>query len=228
MRNGRQLYWLLILFSFPLLGSLAYFIVEHLPASRLEPRGHIAGRAIQKSLDPGREVRDAQHACNLTPTANNQMRLATALLDAGESEEAVRHFEVCLNGPFAGYPEVILAAAQAHAAHEQPTATIALLGPLQAKRPDFRASEVGLELGRAYSASGRQQAAGVQYEMVVERFGHLEAWVELALWALANGQDAVAQRELKKIERARKHMPKHARNLNQALFKRLDAATVPK
>ena len=33
--NGRQMYWLLILFAFPLLGSLAYFIVEYLPASRL-------------------------------------------------------------------------------------------------------------------------------------------------------------------------------------------------
>ena len=28
LRNGRQMYWLLILFSFPLLGSLAYFVAE--------------------------------------------------------------------------------------------------------------------------------------------------------------------------------------------------------
>lgn len=228
MRNRRQLYWLLILFSFPLLGSLAYFIVEYLPASRLERRGRIAGRALQKNLDPGRDVREARQAYDLTPTAHNQMRLATALLDAGESEEAVRHFEACLNGPFAGDPEVILGAARAHAAHGQPAAAIALLAPLQAKRPDFRAGDVGLELGRAYEASGRQEEAGAQYEMVVERFGDLEARVELALWALANGQDAVAQRELKEIEHARKHMPKHARDLNQALFKRLDAALAAK
>ncbi len=224
VRNGRQLYWLLILFSFPLLGSLAYFFVEYLPASRLERRGRIAGRALQKSLDPGRDVREARHAYDLTPTAHNQMRLATALLDAGESEEAVRHFEACLSGPFAGDAEVILGAARAHAAHGQPAAAIALLAPLQAKRPDFRADGVGLELGRAYAASGRQEDAGAQYEAVVERFGDLEARVELTLWALANGQDALAQRELKEIEHARKHMPKHARDLNQALFKRLDAA----
>ena len=228
VRNRRQLYWLLILFSFPLLGSLAYFIVEYLPSSRLERRGRIAGRALQKGLDPGRDVREARHAFDLTPTAHNQMRLATALLDAGEPEEAVRHFEACLNGPFAGDPEVILGAARAHAAHGQPEAAIALLAPLQAKRPDFRAGEVGLELGRAYAASGRQQEAGAQYEAVVERFGDLEARIELALWALANGQEAVAQREMKEIEHARKHMPKHARDLNHGLFKRLDAVTAPK
>ena len=228
VRNGRQLYWLLILFSFPLLGSLAYFVVEYLPASRLERRGRIAGRALQKSLDPGRDVRDARSAFDLTPTAHNQMRLAAALLEAGESEEAVRHYDACLNGPFAGDPEVILGAARANAAHGQPAAAIALLAPLQSKRPDFRAGEVGLALGRAYAADGRQDEAGAEFEAVVERFGSIEARVELALWALANGKEAVAQRELKEVKHARTHMEKHTRELHRELFKRLDAATAPK
>ena len=31
VRTGRQMYWLLILFSFPLLGSLVYFAAVFLP-----------------------------------------------------------------------------------------------------------------------------------------------------------------------------------------------------
>jgi hypothetical protein len=58
----------------------------------------------------------------------------------------------------------------------------------------------------------------------VERFGGIEARVELALWALANDRPALAQRELKEIEHARRHMTSHTRSLHQALFKRLDAA----
>jgi len=228
LRNRRQMYWLLILFAFPLLGSLAYFIVEYLPASRLERHGRTAGRAIQKSLDPGRDVREARRVFDLTPTAHNQMRLAAALLEAGESEEAVQHYDACLNGPFAGDPEVILGAARAHAAHGQPAAALALLAPLRSKHPDFRADEVGLELGRAYAANGQQDEAGAEFEAVVERFGSIEARVELALWALANGQEAVAQRELKEIGHARTHMEKHARELNRDLFRRLDAATAVK
>lgn len=224
LRNGRQMVWLLILFSFPLLGSLAYFVVEYLPASRLERQGRIAGRALQRAIDPGREVRDARREFDLTPTAHNQMRLAAALLDAGQAAEAIQQFDACLNGPFAGDPQVILGAARANLAHGQPAAAIALLQPLQEKQPNLRADEVGLELGRAYAASGRHAEAGEQFEAVVERFGDLEARVELVLWALANGQEAVAQRELKEIEHARKHMPKHARELNRDLFKRLDAA----
>jgi hypothetical protein len=228
LRNRRQMYWLLILFSFPLLGSLAYFIVEYLPASRLERRGRMAGRAIQKSLDPGRDVREARSAFDLTPTAHNQMRLAAALLEAGESEEAVRHFDACLNGPFAGDPEVILGAARANAAHGQPAVAIALLAPLQSKHPNFRADEVGLELGRAYAAVGRQDDAGTEFEAVVERFGSIEARAELALWALANGKEAVAQRELKEVDHVRSHMAKHTIELHRELFRRLDTARLPK
>ena len=228
VRNRRQLYWLLILFSFPLLGSLAYFVAEYLPASRLERRGRMAGRALQKSLDPGRDVREARSAFDLTPTAHNQMRLAAALLEAGESEEAVRHYDACLNGPFAGDPEVILGAARANAAHGQPAVAIALLAPLQSKHPNFRADEVGLALGRAYAAAGRPDDAGAEFEAVVERFGSVEARVELALWALANGKEAVAQRELKEIGHARTHMAKHTLDLHRELFRRLDAATAEK
>ena len=36
MRSGQQMYWLIILFSFPLLGSLVYFVAIYLPSSRLE------------------------------------------------------------------------------------------------------------------------------------------------------------------------------------------------
>ena len=34
VRNGQQLYWLLILFMFPLLGSVVYFFAIYLPNSR--------------------------------------------------------------------------------------------------------------------------------------------------------------------------------------------------
>lgn len=224
VRTRRQTYWLFVLFSFPVLGSIVYFVAEYLPQTRVERHARMAARALHKAIDPGREVRDARREFDLTPTAHNQMRLAAALLDAGQAEEAVRQFDACLSGPFAGDAQVILGAARANLAHGQPAAAIALLEPLQAKQPNLRADEVGLALGRAYAACGRHGDAGEQFEGVVERFGSLEARVELALWALGTGQEALAQRELKELEHARKHMPKHARGLNQDLFKRLDAA----
>jgi hypothetical protein len=224
VRTGRQLYWLLILFAFPLLGSFVYFAAVFLPHSRLERQARMAGHALQKKLDPGREVREARQAFDLAPTAHNQMRLASALLENGQGAEAVAQFEACLQGPFANDAEVILGAARAKAAHGQPDAAIGLLAPLQAKQPGFRPKETGLVLGRAYAATGRQAEAGAQFATLAERFGSIEARVELALWALANHDEAVAQRELKEIGHARRHMNKHTLELHRELFRRLDGA----
>ena len=84
VRNGQPLYWLLILFIFPLLGSLVYFFAIYLPNSRL-PQGarKVASVAVQV-FDPHRELREARAAYDYTPTAQNQMRLASAQLEAGD------------------------------------------------------------------------------------------------------------------------------------------------
>ena len=184
----------------------------------------MAGHALHKKLDPGRAVREARQAFDLTPTAHNQMRLAGALLDAGETAEAAAQFDACLQGPFAQDAEVILGAARSKAANGQPDAAIGLLASLQAKQPGYRPEETGLVLGRAYAAAGRQAEASAQFTTIAERFGSIEARVELALWALANRDEAVAQRALEEIAHARRHMNKHTLDLHRELFRRLDAA----
>ena len=78
-------------------------------------------------------------------------------------------------------------------------------------------------LGRAYNACGQRVEAGEQFIATAERSGSIEARAELALWALANRQSAVAQRELAEIAHARKHMTKHALDLHRDLLKRLDS-----
>ena len=75
VRSGQPIYWLFILFSFPLLGSLAYFLVVFLPNSRIERSAINALASATRALDPTRELREARAAFEYTPTAQNQMRL---------------------------------------------------------------------------------------------------------------------------------------------------------
>ena len=80
MRSGQNMYWLIILFSFPMLGSIVYFLVVYLPDSRLERGARKAVARAARALDPGRELREARAALDETPTAQNQM-LEVALLN---------------------------------------------------------------------------------------------------------------------------------------------------
>jgi hypothetical protein len=224
VRQRREMYWLFVLFAFPLLGSIVYFVAVFLPSSRLEHSAAKAGRALQNSLDPGREVRDAKRAFELTPTAHNQMRLANALLDAGQPARAVEQYDACLQGPFARDAELRLGAARARLANGEADGAIVLLEALAFDQPGFRPEQVGLLLGHAYAGAGRHDEAGSRFADAAQRFGSLEARAELAIWALANGKAALAEPELQEIERTRKHMPGHSRTLNRELFKRVDAA----
>jgi hypothetical protein len=93
VRTGRELYWLIILFMFPLLGSIVYFAVVFLPDTRLRSGARKAGAVLQKTIDPGRDLRAARQAFDLAPTAHNQMVLAAALLDAGQAGAAAAQYD---------------------------------------------------------------------------------------------------------------------------------------
>ena len=224
VRTGRELYWLFILFVFPMLGSVVYFFDVFLPQSRLERSLGKAGAMVRDKLDAGRGLREAQAAFDLTPTAHNQTRLASAMLDAGMYAKAVDQYEACLRGPFAADPEIRLAAAQARLANRQSTEAVAALRALRASHPTFREEQVGLALARACAAADMHAEAGIEFGAVVERFASIEARTEYALWALSRREQALADAQLREINHSRKHMNSYTKSLHAELFRRLDVA----
>ncbi len=224
VRHGQQLYWLIILFSFPLLGSLVYIVMFVLPHARIERSATRAVRAAGRVMDPGRELREARAAFDDTPTAQNQMRLAAALLDAGNGVEAATQYEACLRGPFAKDLEIRLGAARAFLAAGQPKQALDHLTSMRAERPDFRAETVSLLTARALGDLERPAEAKAEFESASSRFGSVEVWAEYAIWALGRGDTATAQPLLAQIDRASAKWNAMARQLNEPVMRRLRAA----
>ncbi|NHZ32751.1 hypothetical protein F0185_03985 [Massilia sp. CCM 8692] len=224
VRSRRELYWLLILFSFPLLGSVVYFFAIYLPQSRLDQTLTRAGRSVLSTLDPGRAVRDVRDAFELTPTAHNQTRLASAMLEAGMAAEAAQQYEACLQGPFAGDPDIRFGAAQALLANAQAVESVRMLTTLRASHPAFRQDKLSLLLAQAYSRAGLNKEAAEEFAHLVERFPGVEARVEYAVWALEHKEPLLADEQNRELDHLRKHMNKHTRSLHADVFKRLDAA----
>ena len=223
IRTGRDMYWLIILFLFPLFGSIVYFLAVYLPDSRLERTVRKTVSAAAKSLDPGRELREAQLAYELTPTAQNQMRLAAALLDAGETARAAQYYESCLEGPFATDPEIRLGAAKARlqCGHSE---AIELLQAIREEDPKFRAEQVSLLLAQAYGHASRMDDARAEFTNAVTRFGSFEVRAEFVLWSLSVGDSPSAQAHYQEILRSVKHWTKHVHSLNKSTLVRLEAA----
>lgn len=224
MRSGQNMYWLIILFSFPLLGSIVYFLVVYLPNSRLERGARKAVAAAVKALDPERELREARAAFDYTPTAQNQMRLALALLEAGQAQEAAGHYEACLKGPFASDPEIRFGAARAWVECRRYGPAIAHLQGIRQSEPGFRPEALSLLLARALGGDGRTQEARAEFEAAVQRYGSFDARAEYAIWAVSAGDTALAQRLKAEIEHATQRWSRQHRELNAAMVRRLEQA----
>lgn len=224
VRSGREQYWLWILFSFPLLGSIVYFFAIYLPTSRLQSGVRKAATAAVRSLDPGRELREAELAFDMTPTAQNQVRLAQAQLEAGNTEQAVRQFEASLSGPFAADSHIRMGAARAWLQHGQPLKAAELLVAIRSRDPEFCAEQLSLLLAAAWGAAGREPEARAEYCYAASRFGTIQARMDYASWTVAVGDVSTAMQMRNELEKASKYWPRHVRSHNTPLLRQLDAA----
>jgi len=224
VRTGQQLYWLFILFAFPLLGSLVYFFMVFMPNSRLERGAFKAVSAAAKALDPGKEVRLARSDYAEAPTAQNQMRLAAALFEVGNAEESAKLYEGALKGPFSSDPDLRFGAARSFVECQRFSDALVHLEELRKTRPDFRPDSVAFLLARTYAGTSRPAEAREEFERSLERFGTFEAYAEYAIWALATGDAALAARLQTQIDKITGRWNAMSRELNDAAMRRLKAA----
>lgn len=224
VRTGQQLYWLVILFLFPGLGSIVYFVAVYLPNSGLERGARRAATAAGRALDPTRDLREAREAYEFTPTAQNQMRLAAALLRTGAADEAARNYEACLKGPFAADPDIQYCAAQAFLESGRADRAIERLEGLKAQDPGFRAEEVMVLLARALAAAGRTTEASAEFERAAASFSSFTVRAEQAIHAWTIGDLATARRLQAELDPLMQRWNRHTRDLNAPLVRRLTAA----
>jgi len=224
VRTGRQLFWLFILFSFPMLGSVVYFLVEYLPSSRLKSGFKGAVSIASKALNPDAELRAAQKAVDLTPTVQNRMRLAKALMAKGDSAKAVEQLDQCLTGQFANDPDIGFIAATAKFQNKQPADAIHLLNKIRQRNPEFRQEQVSVLLAQALVAAGDHEKAKQEFIHAVSTYGSVEARAEYAIWAASTGDTETALKLREDLEHSWKHWNTYARSQHRELFSRVDKA----
>ena len=224
VRSGQSMYWLFILFAFPLLGSIVYFVVVYLPNSRLDRGARKVVAAAAKAMDPTRELREARSAFEYTPTAGNQSRLAAALLEAGQPEEAAANYEACLKGPFASDPLIRFGAARAFIECRRYAQALSHLDAIRASDPDFRPEQVALLRARALADDGRGVEAKAEFDAALHRFGSFEVRAEYAIWAVGSGDAETAARLKAELDQTIKRWDRHTRDHNAELIRRVSIA----
>lgn len=225
IRTQQPMYWLLILFMFPLLGSIVYGIAIYLPELRQSRGLRQAGRTVQKLLDPGRELRAAIDAHEQAPSVGNQLRVADALLEANRPAEAVVHFQKALQGLYAGDPDIRARLARALLESGKAAEARAELDALIADKPDFKSAAAHLTYARAVAALDDRERAHEEFGVLVGYFPGLEARARYAALLRDWGDTAKAQALAAESLRIAQRLPAHSRTQDRewiALLQKVD------
>lgn len=224
IRSGQQIYWLFILLAFPLLGSIVYFLAVYLPSSRLQRSATKLARSAVNSLDPNRELREAQSAFDYAPTAQNQIRLAEALLHAGNASQALTYFEQCLQGIFSEDLEIRWLTAQAAMQAGQADIALRHLQHIRQQDSRFRLDAVMLLTAQAYAAQGQTAQARSAFEAAVQQSGDFVSKAEYAIWAAGQGDWQVANALRTELDASMGQWKRTQRDFHRDLIRRLNAA----
>jgi len=211
LKTGRSRYWIMMLIFMPLIGGVAYFVIELLPEFSGSMTGQRAVRNVKQTLNPGADLRQHEAAWSQSPNVDNARRYAQSLIDSGKTKEAEDIINQALKGLFATEPTLLLLKAQLLFETDRITETVTTLELLQQHNPDFRSAEGHLLYARALEAEGNIDQAVKEYSAVSGYFPGVEARYRLALCLTVAGKDSAAKAEFESILNDAKLAPPHFR-----------------
>jgi hypothetical protein len=209
--TGRDMRWLFLIIFLPLVGALAYFIIEVLP-SFTQSRG--ARRALSRArgaIDPNRGLRAGTLDYERSQNIETASRLADELTKAGRYDEAIRICEEARTGLFEDDPKLLLALASAQFAAARYTDAVATLDQLREKNPGLRSADGHLIYARALEEGGDTKRALEEYASLAGYYPGAEARVRQALLYKKLGERDKAAELFQAILEDARLAPKHFR-----------------
>jgi hypothetical protein len=208
------MYWLMILFAFPALGSLVYFFAEYLPDARHTRTGRKAARVMQGLVDPNRELRTAAAEFDRTPTAYNRAQLARALLAKGQLDDAISHYREAASGPYANDVSFLKGLAIAELEAGRHGDAVTTLERLFLASPEHKSGDVALMYAEALQGAGRPEAAQA-FEAVIASDGTLQARCKYGLYQRQRGQLNAARLAFEHVLADARRGNAHSRDMNR-------------
>lgn len=219
-RHGRNQAWIMLIVFVPLVGCLAYFVVEVLPDLRNDRTVRTARAKAVAALDPARQVRAARDALDLADTAANRLKLADALSALKQYDEAIPAYREAITMT-AGDPDPRTQGKLANALYEtgQSEEALATLDAAELPLGQSERDKQQLLRGKIFEHLGRKEEALALYEDVVTRMPGEEARCRYAALLLDQGFDRKAIAVLEEVESRMKRLDRIQRAADADMYR---------
>lgn len=193
IKTGRNTTWVFIVLFFPLIGALAYFIIELLPGLTNTRAAKSAQRSLAHAVDPDKALREATEQYAVARTAQNALALAQQHLARGNHAEAKELFERSLSGVHSDDPELLFGLAEAHFGLGEFAGTLRALDDFKRAHPGKTTQDGHLLYARALQELGRVDQAIDEFRALVGYAAGPEPSCRLAMLLKAQGHDDEAR-----------------------------------
>ena len=211
LKTGRERIWIFVLLFLPLIGAVAYLVMEILPEFMGGVSGQKAARGVMQLVDPGGDIRQCQKAWDQSANAENGRRYAQALINADKADEALVVLRQARSGFFSNDPTLLLLEAQASFMQKDWQAALDAIELKQQENPEFNSAQGHLLKARALQAKGASQEAISEYREVAGYFPGAEARYRLAKALSEAGQSEEARTEYEGLLQDAELGPAHFR-----------------
>ena len=215
IKTGRNTIWIWLVVLIPLVGSIAYIIVEILPAYLNSYKGQKAKRDLSKIFNPNKNFNDAVENYSVTDTVGNTEKLASECLSKGMYSEAKELYSKCLNGIHKYDSRMMLGLAKAEFGLKNFEEVTNILNAMMDQNPDHEDSEAHLLYARAMEGLGEDQSAHEVYDALESYSKTPEVMFRHAILLRKIGDEKGAQEKLQQLLRIAKISGKHHRSLHK-------------
>ena len=211
LKTGRPYWWLFVIMGFPVLGCLLYYFVEVFPSSRESRKAEKAARAIARSFDPDKSLRE--HVANLEDcgSVENRVSLARSCMDRAMYRDAASLYRSCLSGVHETDPAIRHGLASALLGAEQFKEAHATARALRQSHASYRTAEVQLIAARALEGSGRLDEALAEYQLLADTFSGEEGRWRFGALLARMGRADEAKEVFRRMLRNAERLPEHYR-----------------
>jgi len=218
MKTGRPYYWIFIVMFAPMVGMIAYFIVEIVPELSGSRTARTAAAGVGRALNPGRALREAERNLAMTPTTGNKAALADAYLEVGRAEEAAALYRDTLTGVHAADPGLMHGLARAEFVRGDFAEVERVLDALREANPNFQSADCHLLYARALEEQGKVAPALHEYQALAPYYPGQEARCRYAMLLEKAGEHRESQRLFQEICQSVEMSPRHARRLQREWY----------
>jgi hypothetical protein len=211
IKTGRNMLWIWAIALLPLVGPIAYVVVEVLPEALGGRTARRARSGMQRMMDPDRELRQASAEVEISGNVDARRRLAEELLERNQYDAAIEVYQGGLKGIFEHDPTLLLGLARAHFGKQDYAAARLTLERLTQHNPDFKSADAQLLYARTLEAQDALDEAERAYATLAPGYPGAEARVRYGLLLKRRGKLADAQRVLKDLLDGAKLGPAHYR-----------------